>query len=47
MTAASDVPAIRTEGLTKSYGRKRGIIDVDLEVRRGEIFGYLGPNGAG
>ena len=44
---AADAPAIRTEGLTKSYGRKRGIIDVDLEVRQGEIFGYLGPNGAG
>jgi ABC-2 type transport system ATP-binding protein len=47
LTAASDAPAIRTDGLTKSYGRKRGIIDVDLEVHRGEIFGYLGPNGAG
>jgi ABC-2 type transport system ATP-binding protein len=46
-SATADAPAIRTEGLTKSYGRKRGIIDVDLEVRRGEIFGYLGPNGAG
>ena len=44
---AADAPAIRAEGLTKFYGRKRGIIDVDLEVRRGEIFGYLGPNGAG
>jgi ABC-2 type transport system ATP-binding protein len=44
---AADAPAIRTEGLTKSYGRKRGIVDVNLEVRRGEIFGYLGPNGAG
>jgi ABC-2 type transport system ATP-binding protein len=46
-SATADAPAIRTEGLTKSYGRKRGIIDVDLEVRQGEIFGYLGPNGAG
>jgi ABC-2 type transport system ATP-binding protein len=46
-SAAANAPAIRTEGLTKSYGRKRGIIDVDLEVRQGEIFGYLGPNGAG
>jgi ABC-2 type transport system ATP-binding protein len=46
-SAAADAPAIQTEGLTKSYGRKRGVIDVDLEVRRGEIFGYLGPNGAG
>jgi ABC-2 type transport system ATP-binding protein len=38
---------IRTEGLTKSYGAHRGIIDVDLDVEEGEIFGFLGPNGAG
>jgi ABC-2 type transport system ATP-binding protein len=42
-----DGPAIATEGLTKAYGRARGIVDLDLEVDRGEIFGYLGPNGAG
>ena len=39
--------AIRTEGLTKFYGKARGIVDVDLEVQAGEIFGFLGPNGAG
>ncbi|HEX2913053.1 MAG TPA: ABC transporter ATP-binding protein [Chloroflexia bacterium] len=39
--------AIKTEKLTKSYGRNRGIIELDLEVYQGEIFGYLGPNGAG
>ena len=39
---------IRTEGLTKTYGRRgRGIEGVDLEVREGEVFGFLGPNGAG
>ena len=38
---------IRTSGLTKFYGRVRGIEDLDLEVRKGEIFGFLGPNGAG
>lgn len=38
---------IRTNNLTKYYGKKRGIIDVNLEVTEGEIFGYLGPNGAG
>jgi ABC-2 type transport system ATP-binding protein len=38
---------IETERLTKSYGKHRGIIEVDLEVRQGEIFGFLGPNGAG
>lgn len=39
--------AIRTTKLTKYYGKTRGIEDLDLEVRRGEVFGYLGPNGAG
>jgi ABC-2 type transport system ATP-binding protein len=39
--------AIKTEGLTKTYGRNRGIRDVDLEVEEGEVFGFLGPNGAG
>lgn len=38
---------IRTETLTKSYGRHRGVVGLDLEVQPGEIFGYLGPNGAG
>ena len=39
--------AIRTEKLTKTYGKNRGIRDVDLEVEEGEVFGFLGPNGAG
>ena len=38
---------IRLEGLTKSYGRSRGVVGLDLEVFPGEVFGYLGPNGAG
>ncbi len=38
---------IRTENLTKFYGKNRGVIDLNLEVQRGEIFGFLGPNGAG
>ncbi|MGH3372311.1 MAG: ABC transporter ATP-binding protein [Nocardioidaceae bacterium] len=38
---------IRTEGLTKYYGRSRGVVDLDLAVRPGEVFGFLGPNGAG
>jgi len=41
------VPAIRLDGLTKSYGKARGIVDVDLVVTPGEVFGFLGPNGAG
>ena len=34
---------IETEKLTKSYGAHRGIIDVDLAVEQGEVFGFLGP----
>ena len=39
--------AIHTEGLTKYYGKERGIEDVNLDVQEGEVFGFLGPNGAG
>ena len=39
--------AIRTMGLTKYYGKARGIIDLDLSVEEGEFFGFIGPNGAG
>lgn len=39
--------AIVINKLNKSYGTARGIIDLDLEVKKGEIFGFIGPNGAG
>ena len=39
--------AIQTAGLTKYYGKSRGIIGVDLSVAQGECFGFIGPNGAG
>jgi ABC-2 type transport system ATP-binding protein len=42
MTAAID-----TSGLSKDYGRGRGLFDLNLEVEEGEVLGYLGPNGAG
>ena len=38
---------IEVEKLSKSYGSKRGIIDVTFDVGEGEVFGFLGPNGAG
>lgn len=38
---------IKTENLTKFYGKNKGIEDLSLEVLSGEIFGFLGPNGAG
>jgi ABC-2 type transport system ATP-binding protein len=40
-------PAVRAEGLVKSFGEQRAVDHVDLEVRRGQVFGVLGPNGAG
>jgi ABC-2 type transport system ATP-binding protein len=50
---APSEPAVRLRGLTKSFaghlgiGRTIAVQDLDLEVRRAEIFGLLGPNGAG
>ena len=35
------------KNLTKNYGKHRGVSDVSFEVRKGEIFGFLGSNGAG
>jgi ABC-2 type transport system ATP-binding protein len=43
----SETTVIKTEKLSKNYGRRLGISAIDLEVIAGEIFGYLGPNGAG
>lgn len=37
---------IEIKNLTKSYGKARGIIDVSFDVKEGEIFGFIGPNGA-
>jgi ABC-2 type transport system ATP-binding protein len=40
-------PAIRAAGLTKRFGEVRAVNELELEVRRGEIYGFLGRNGAG
>lgn len=39
--------AVRTKELCKDYGSFRAVDDLDLKVRKGEIYGLLGPNGAG
>jgi ABC-2 type transport system ATP-binding protein len=39
--------AIRTEGLTKYYGKVHALDGLSLSVETGKIFGFLGPNGAG
>jgi ABC-2 type transport system ATP-binding protein len=41
------VNAIVTRGLCKTYGRVEALVDLNLEVQPGAVFGYLGPNGAG
>ena len=38
---------LEIKNLTKSYGKARGIIDVNFIVEEGEFFGFIGPNGAG
>ena len=38
---------IETINLTKYYGKTRGIVDLNLTVNEGEIFGFIGPNGSG
>lgn len=48
----TDEIIIRTEDLSKTFKGKKGqkveaLKDLNLEVRRGEVFGFLGPNGAG
>lgn len=39
--------AIQMQHLTKSYGKARGIVDLNLQVERGAFYGFIGPNGAG
>jgi ABC-2 type transport system ATP-binding protein len=43
----ADEFAVRVKGLSKTYGDTVALDGIDLEVRRGEIFGVLGSNGAG
>ncbi|HEX2184202.1 MAG TPA: ABC transporter ATP-binding protein, partial [Chloroflexota bacterium] len=46
-TIAAGAPAIRTAGLTKVYGARAVVDDLNLAVPQGTICGFLGPNGAG
>jgi ABC-2 type transport system ATP-binding protein len=46
MTVAPDI-AIEVEGLTKSFDGRKVVRDLSMQVRRGTIYGFLGPNGSG
>lgn len=39
--------AIEARGLSKSFGELRAVSELDLDVPRGQIYGFLGPNGSG
>jgi len=43
----TEAPAIRVSGLRRRFGRVRALDGIDLEIRRGELFGIVGPDGAG
>ena len=43
----SAAPAIDVHGLTKRFGKKTVVDNVSMTVKRGEIYGFLGPNGSG
>jgi ABC-2 type transport system ATP-binding protein len=46
-TDRKDAPAVLVRGLTKRYGPIEAVRGIDFEVRKGEIFGLIGPDGAG
>jgi ABC-2 type transport system ATP-binding protein len=45
-TVASDI-AIDVRGLSKSFGGREVVHDLSMQVKRGTIYGFLGPNGSG
>ncbi|HUL81904.1 MAG TPA: ABC transporter ATP-binding protein, partial [Gammaproteobacteria bacterium] len=47
MSASAPAYSIDVQALNKSFGKKHVVNDVSMRVERGEIFGFLGPNGSG
>ncbi len=41
------INAVETKGLTKYYGKFRGVCNLNIRIQEGEIYGFIGPNGAG
>ena len=44
--SAPPVPAVQTSGLTRAYGSMTALSALDLVVQRGDLFGFIGSNGA-
>lgn len=44
---AGTIPIVRTQNLCRSFGQTVAVSELNLEVRRGELFGLVGPDGAG
>jgi ABC-2 type transport system ATP-binding protein len=42
-----DTPILKTEKLSKKYGERWAVSELDLEIPRGQVYGFLGANGAG
>lgn len=47
LVAAGETPLLRVDGFVKRYGRRSAVAGVTLAVQRGEIYGLIGPDGAG
>ncbi len=47
MSTTSQEPAISVRGLSKTFGDFTAVDGIDLDVPRGRVFGFLGPNGSG
>ena len=47
VTTTAPPPAVRTEGLTRTFGSFTAVDSLDLEIPAGIVYGLLGPNGAG
>ena len=47
MAKTNEKYAIEIKKLTKTYGKSRGISELELSVKEGDFFGFIGPNGAG
>lgn len=46
-TSTGNGVVLETRGLTKRFGKVTAVDDLDLQVREGEVLGFLGPNGSG